>query len=248
MLHSALEQFQIYPLIYGLHYNLSITNQTLIISLTFLLFFSAVFLINNDHQGFVIPGRFQILLESFYIIAVSIVYENTGEEGIKFFPFIFTVCLFILLSNIVGLIPYSFTVTSHLSVTLALSLSLFVGIVSIIVKKYRWESLQLFLPRGTSLFLSFLLVPIEIVSFFFKPLSLGVRLFANIIAGHTLLKVIGGFAWAIIAHGGFLFCLHVFPLFILVLLIGLELGVGLIQTYVFLILVSIYFREGLNLH
>lgn len=248
MLHSALEQFQIYPLIYGLHYNLSITNQTLIISLTFLLFFSAVFLVNNDHQGFVIPGRFQILLESFYIIAVSIVYENTGEEGIKFFPFIFTVCLFILLSNMVGLIPYSFTVTSHLSVTLALSLSLFVGIVSIIVKKYRWESLQLFLPRGTSLFLSFLLVPIEIVSFFFKPLSLGVRLFANIIAGHTLLKVIGGFAWVIIAHGGFLFCLHVFPLLILVLLIGLELGVGLIQTYVFLILVSIYFREGLNLH
>lgn len=248
MLFSALEQFQIYPLVYGLHYNLSLTNQTLVIGLSFLIFFSATLLINDIHSGFLIPGRFQILIETLYVTVVSIIYENTGKEGIKFFPFIFTVCLFILLSNIVGLVPYSFTVTSHLVVTLALALSLFVGIVSVILKKHKWKSLQLFLPQGTSLFLSFLLVPIEIVSFFFKPLSLGVRLFANIIAGHTLLKVIGGFAWAIIAKGGFLLCLHVFPLLILVLLIGLELGVGLIQTYVFLILVSIYFREGLNLH
>lgn len=248
MLFSALEQFQIYPLVYGLHYNLSLTNQTLIIGLSFLIFFSATLLINDIHSGFLIPGRFQILIETLYVTAVSIIYENTGKEGIKFFPFIFTVCLFILLSNIVGLVPYSFTVTSHLVVTLALALSLFLGIVSVILKKHKWKSLQLFLPQGTSLFLSFLLVPIEIVSFFFKPLSLGVRLFANIIAGHTLLKVIGGFAWAIIAKGGFLLYLHIFPLFILVLLIGLELGVGLIQTYVFLILVSIYFREGLNLH
>lgn len=248
MLCSALEQFQIYPLVYGLHYNLSVTNQTLIIGLIFLIFFSATFLINDFHNGFLIPGRFQILIETLYVISVSIIYENTGKEGIKFFPFIFTICLFILLSNIAGLIPYSFTVTSHLVVTLALALSLFLGIVSVIFKKYKWKSLQLFLPQGTSLFLSFLLVPIEIVSFFFKPLSLGVRLFANIIAGHTLLKVIGGFAWAIIAKGGFLLGLHLFPLFILVLLMGLELGVGLIQTYVFLILVSIYFREGLNLH
>lgn len=248
MLYSALEQFQIFPLVYGLHYNFSFTNQTLIIGISFLIFFLGSSLVINNTYGFVVPGRFQTLIETLYTITVSMVYENTGKAGISFFPFIFTTCLFILLSNIIGLVPYSFTVTSHLIVTLGLSLSLFVGIVSVIVKNHGLKSFQLFLPQGTSLGLSFLLVPIEIVSFIFKPLSLGVRLFANIIAGHTLLKVIGGFSWVMILKGGILFSLHFFPLIILVLLIGLELGVGLIQTYVFLILVSIYFREGLNLH
>lgn len=248
MLYSALEQFQIFPLVYGLHSNLSFTNQTLIIGLIFVFFFLGSSLVINKTSGYVIPGRFQVLLETLFTITVSILYENTGKAGMQFFPFIFTICLFILLSNIIGLVPYSFTVTSHLVITLALSLSLFLGIVSVILKIHGLKSLQLFLPQGTSLSLSFLLVPIEIVSFIFKPLSLGVRLFANIIAGHTLLKVIGGFSWIIILKGGILFSLHFFPLIILVLLMGLELGVGLIQTYVFLILISIYFREALNLH
>jgi ATP synthase subunit 6 len=187
-------------------------------------------------------------LETFYIIVLSTLYENTGKNGIRFFPFVFTVCIFILLSNIIGLIPYSFTVTSHLLVTLFLSLILFLGIVNVIVKIHGLKTLQLFLPQGTSLALSFLLIPIEIVSFIFKPLSLGVRLFANIIAGHALLKVIGGFSWVIMIKGGILFILHFFPLLILILLMGLEFVVALIQTYVFLILISIYFRDALNLH
>jgi ATP synthase subunit 6 len=248
MLFSALEQFQIFPLVYGVHYYLSITNQTITLCIVFIFFFLGSFLTINTHYGFVIPGRFQIIIETLYTIPVGILYENTGKTGIRFFPFIFTVCLFILLSNMVGLIPYSLTVTSHLVITLALSLSLFIGIVSVIVKIHGLKSLQLFLPKGTSLALAFLLVPIEVVSFIFKPLSLGVRLFANIIAGHTLLKVIGGFSWVMILKGGILFSLHFLPLIILVLLIGLELGVGLIQTYVFLILVCIYFREAMNLH
>jgi ATP synthase subunit 6 len=248
MLNSALEQFQILPIFYFLSYRISLTNQALIIFLSCGLFIVLFILTFNLSNGYFIPSRFQVVLENLYIIVINIVYHNTGKEGIKFFPFIFCICIFILLSNIVGLVPYSFTTTSHLIITLTLSLSVFSGIIVVIFYKHGIKSFQLFLPKGTSLSLSFLLVPIEFVSFLFKPLSLGVRLFANLIAGHTLLKVIGGFSWAIIIQGGILFGLHIIPLFLLVLLMGLECGVGLIQTYVFLILLNIYFREGLYLH
>lgn len=247
MLNSALEQFKVYPLIY-FFCGLSFTNQIVIIILIFIFFFLTSSIVSNNHDGFVIPGRFQNLLELTYTIVLGTLYDNAGKKTVKFFPFVFTVIIFIGLSNIVGLVPYSFTVTSHLAITSFLALILFIGIVSVIIETYKLESLQLFLPKGTSLSLSFLLVPIEIISFIFKPLSLGVRLFANMIAGHTLLKVIAGFSWTIIIKGGLLFILHFFPLILLVLLIGLEFVVALIQTYVFLILVSIYFREGLHLH
>ena len=107
---------------------------------------------------------------------------------------------------------------------------------------------SLFLPPGTSLGLALLLVPIEFVSYMFKPISLGVRLFANMMAGHTLLKVIAGFAWSMMASGGFLFVAHLLPLFVLVLLVGLELGVAMIQAYVFTILTCIYLNDAINLH
>jgi len=248
MLHSALEQFQIYPMVKSVCFVVTLTNQTIIflVLLVFIIYIRGVLTYSNI--GYIVPGRFQLLLENIYVVTISMLHENTGKIGIKFFPFIFTVCSFILLSNLIGLVPYSFTLTSHLFVTVFLSLSLFLGIVNIIYKKHGWKSFQLFLPKGTSLILSFLLVPIEIVSFIFKPLSLGVRLFANIIAGHTLLKVIAGFSWAIILHGGLIFGFHIVPLLILVLLIGLEVGVGLIQSYVFLILTCIYFRDAVNLH
>ena len=248
MVYSALEQFKIYPLIYFLTYNLSFTNQIVIVLLIFSFLFLTSAIVSNNHDGFVIPGRFQTVLELIYTTVLGTLYDNAGKKTVKFFPFVFTVITFIGLSNLVGLVPYSFTITSHLAITSFLALVLFIGIVSVIIETYRLKSLQLFLPKGTSLSLSLLLVPIEIISFIFKPLSLGVRLFANIIAGHTLLKVIAGFSWAIIIKGGLMFIIHFFPLIILVLLIGLEFVVALIQTYVFLILSGIYFREGLHLH
>ena len=202
----------------------------------------------GKNKGYIVPSRFQILIEGLYTIVVNIVEDNLGKKGLIYFPFIIVVCLFVLMSNLLGLVPYSFTTTSHLVVTLALASSVFGAIVIISVTIHGIHAFAHFLPPGTSLPLAFLLVPIEIVSFIFKPLSLAVRLFANIIAGHTLLKVIGGFAWTIIKKGGLFFIAHFLPLFVLVLLIGLELGVALIQTYVFTILICIYFREGINLH
>jgi len=248
ILHSPLEQFQIFPLIVGFHYNFSFTNASLIIifSLTsFLLFQSLVF---GSNKGYIVPSRMQILIEGLYNLIVNLVKDNLGKNGLIYFPFIFVVCLFVLLSNLLGLVPYSFTTTSHLIVTLSLALSVFGAVVIISVQLHKIHAFAHFLPPKTSLALAFLLVPIEIVSFIFKPFSLAVRLFANIIAGHTLLKVIGGFSWSIIKKGKLIFIAHFIPLLVLFLLIGLELGVALIQTYVFTILICIYFREGVNLH
>jgi ATP synthase subunit 6 len=248
MIYSPLEQFQILPLFYGFHYNFSFTNASLIMIFSLVSFLLFQSLVLGDKKGYIVPSRWQILNEGLYNMVLTIVEDNLGKKGLIYFPFIFVVCLFILLSNVLGLVPYSFTTTSHLVVTLALALTVFGAVNILSVQLHGLHAFVAFLPPGTSLPLSFLLVPIEIVSFIFKPLSLAVRLFANMIAGHTLLKVIAGFSWTIVKKGGLFFIAHFLPLFVLVLLIGLELGVALIQTYVFTILMCIYFREGINLH
>jgi len=200
-------------------------------------------------KGFaLVPSRWQRVNEYVFEGVTNLVVENLGKKGLKYFPFMFALFTFVLLSNLYGLIPFSFTTTSIIVLTLILALTMFGGCLLILVKGHKSHALLSFLPGGTSLGLSFLLVPIEIISYAFKPLSLGVRLFANIIAGHTLLKVIGGFSWALIQKGGVFFLTHLVPLGILVVLIGLELGVGLIQAYVFLVLSMIYLREAIYLH
>jgi ATP synthase subunit 6 len=161
---------------------------------------------------------------------------------------IFTLFTFILISNIIGLVPYSFTVTSHLIVTFALALMTFIGINLICIREHGINMLSLFLPPGSSMVLAFLLVPIEIVSYIFRPISLSVRLFANMMAGHTLLKVIAGFAWTMMLAGGGLLVAHVIPLAILVVLMLLEFGVAVIQAYVFTILTCIYLNDAIHLH
>ena len=155
---------------------------------------------------------------------------------------------FILISNVSGLVPYSFTITSHLIQTMVLALSVFIGVVIICAFTHGFHMLSLFLPGGTSLALAFLLVPIEIVSYIFKPLSLAIRLFANMMAGHTLLKVIAGFAWAMMGSGGLLLLAHIVPLVVLVILFGLELAAAMIQAYVFTILSCIYINDAIILH
>src|SRR6476469_5619410 len=178
MIYSPLEQFQILPLFYGLHYNFSFTNASLIIIFSLLSFLLFQSLVLGNKKGYIVPSRWQILNEGLYNMVVTIVEDNLGKKGLIYFPFIFVVCLFVLLSNVLGLVPYSFTTTSHLVVTLALALTVFGAIVIISVQLHGIHAFAHFLPPGTSLPLAFLLVPIEIVSFIFKPLSLSVRLFA----------------------------------------------------------------------
>ena len=156
---------------------------------------------------------------------------------------------FILLLNLIGLIPYSFTTTSHIIITLSLSFTIFIGVNIICIRTYKMEMLSLFIPSNTSFLLALLLVPIEFLSYIFKPISLGVRLFANLMAGHTLLKVIVGFSWSMLMIDDLLLSsMHIVPLFILVLLMGLELGVAIVQAYVFITLTCIYLNDSVNLH
>jgi ATP synthase subunit 6 len=150
--------------------------------------------------------------------------------------------------NLIGLVPYSFTLTSHLIVTFALALFMFIGIKIICVRIHCLEFFSLFLPGGPAFVLAILLVPIGLSSFIFKPISLSIRLFANMMAGHTLLKVIAGFAWSLSGTTGILFLLHYIPMLILIPLFGLELGVALIQAFVFSILTCIYLNDSINLH
>jgi len=197
---------------------------------------------------FFIPHNWQTLIEIISETSSSLLYDNINEKGEKYFPFISLIFYFIILVNLIGLVPYSFTVTSHLIITFTMSLSIFIGVNIICVKIYKAHMLSLFLPSNTSFGLSLLLVPIEFVSYIFKPISLGVRLFANLMAGHTLLKVIIGFSWSMILLENILSFFHIIPLLVIVILFGLELGVALIQAYVFTILTCIYLNDSINLH
>nr|YP_011008335.1 ATPase subunit 6 [Scytothamnus australis]WBP70306.1 ATPase subunit 6 [Scytothamnus australis] len=249
MFHSPLEQFQILPFIsFGFSlFDFSVTNATITTGLA-LGSFLFVYRCLQSYGFTLFPNRWQLLLESLYVSTAGLVWDSVGPRGQKYFPFLFTIFSFILISNVSGLVPYSFTITSHLIQTMFLALTVFVGVMIICGSAHGFHMLSLFLPGGTSLGLAFLLVPIEIVSYIFKPLSLAVRLFANMMAGHTLLKVIAGFAWAMMGSGGLLLVAHVVPLLVLVILFGLELAVALIQAYVFTILSCIYINDAIVLH
>jgi len=248
---TPLEQFQIISLlpITFFRLDISLTNVLLISLLTLGMLVSLTYALSaEDSKYSFVPNNWQTLLETVNDTSASLVYDNTNKEGEKYFPFMSSIFTFVLFINLIGLIPYSFTVTSHLVVTFSLSLSIFIGLNIICVKKHGMHMLSLFIPANTSITLAWLLIPIEFVSYVFKPISLGVRLFANLMAGHTLLKVIIGFSWAMLLLEDYLSIAHVVPLLIIVLLFGLELGVAVIQAYVFTVLTCIYLNDSVNLH
>jgi len=248
MYFSPLEQFEILPLISLNNNTVSLPNSvfTFFFCIIFFAYLNYVTVYNKESN--LSPSRWLQVLESALVNGINIVKANNGADAKVHMPFVVVFFLFVLLSNLFGLAPYTFTLTSHLVLTFVLAFTIFLAILSLSISKKGKKAFLDFLPPMTSLSLAFLLVPIEVVSFLFKPLSLSVRLFANIIAGHTLLKVICGFAWIIIIKGGYFFGLHFFPLLVLVFLIGLELGVALIQAYVFTILLCIYLREASDAH
>lgn len=251
-LFSPLEQFSILPLnnLSFLGFDFSITNSVIILAFGFLCFLFALCSLRSVKKSFsVVPNRIQYLVEMFYNVVYGLINDNIGSVGKAFFPYVFTLFTFILISNIIGLVPYSFTITSHLIVTFALALMTFIGINLVCFREHGINFLSLFLPPGSSMVLALLLVPIEFVSYIFRPISLSVRLFANMMAGHTLLKVIAGFAWAMLLAGGSLMvAAHTIPLSILVVLMLLEFGVAVIQAYVFTILTCIYINDAIHLH
>jgi len=250
-LSSPLEQFQILPII-AIHlsiFDFSITNGTIILFIGLGSFIFVLYsLLSKEGNFYIVPNRIQYIIEVIYSTVYALLNDNVGYAGKSFFPYVFTLFTFVLISNIIGLVPYSFTVTSHLIVTFALAFMTFVGINLICIREHGINILSLFLPPGSSMVLALLLVPIELVSYIFRPISLSVRLFANMMAGHTLLKVIAGFAWTMMLAGGFIGLFHIAPLVILVVLMLLELGVAAIQAYVFTILTCIYLNDAIYLH
>jgi ATP synthase subunit 6 len=246
--YSPLEQFQILPLFLCKNSVFTITNSSIFLFINFSIFFYLLFLFLIK-QSSIIPNRIQVFFEGAFIMVYRLIADNVGIAGKALFPYIFVLFFFILTLNVIGLVPYSFTVTSHLIVTFSIALFTFIGVNIICYKKHGVNMLTLFLPPGASLSLALLLIPIEFVSYLFRPISLSVRLFANMMAGHTLLKVIAGFAWTMLLAGTpVMLLLHFVPLGLLVLLMGLELGVALIQAYVFTILTCIYLNDAINLH
>lgn len=187
-------------------------------------------------MGFFIPNRWQSLFEGFYFFSSNIVIENIGKRGESFFPFIFSLFFFLVLCNLLGLVPYSYTVTSQLVVTLALSLLVWVGKLFVGFHLHGVRLFGMLLPGGVPFALVPFFVAVELLGFFTPLAALGIRLFANIIAGHILLKVIVGFCWSILLAGGGLFIGHFIPMLVLFLLLFLETAVALIQAYVFTML------------
>ena len=234
---SPLEQFEIISLV-GLRFksfDFSFTNSSMLILICFCVLFFSTQLVSLNGSGYLIPTRSQNVIESVYKFISNMVFENLGKAGQVYFPFVFSLFTFLLLSNLLGLIPYSFTVTSHFIVTFSFSLVVWVGKLFIGFSKHGSRLFALLLPSGVPVAIIPFFVAVEFLSFFIPLVALGVRLFANIIAGHILLKVIAGFCWSIIISGS-LFIAHFIPMAVLFLLLFLETAVAFIQAYVFTML------------
>lgn len=189
-----------------------------------------------------VPGRLQSVAELSYEFVANMLRDNVGEEGKRFFPFVFTLFMFVLFTNMLGMVPYSFTVTSHIIVTFALAVFIFIGVTILGFAIHGFHFLHFFVPKGVPVALLPLLVVIEVISYLTRPVSLSVRLFANMMAGHTMLKVFAGFVIAMGWAGGFL------PLAFMVAFTGLEILVAFLQAYVFAILTCIYLNDALHMH
>jgi F-type H+-transporting ATPase subunit a len=246
-LASPLSQFEVKTIIpiEAFGYDISFTNSSLAMLITVLLV--VLFMYIGSRNLSVIPSRSQTVLESTYEFIAGMIGDNIGQEGMKYFSFIFSLFLFILIGNLLGMFPYSFTWTSHIIVTFAIAFFIFIGVTMIAIYKHGLlKFMSFFAPSGVPKPMLILLVPIEIISYLSRPISLSVRLFANMMAGHTLLKVIGGFVFILGANtfiiGG------VLPLAFLVALTGLEIVIAFLQAYVFAILTCLYINDAIHLH
>jgi len=245
--YSPLEQFEVVPIIVFPFFNsLSFTNSSMLMVLV--LTISAGFFSLATYRVKVLPENWQVAGEKFYSFVYGVAYDSLGNTANRFFPLLFTVFTFILFSNLLGLIPYSFTITSHLIVTFGLALGLFGGINCVGLKKHGLGLLSLWYPGKAPFALIPMIVVIEAISYIFRVVSLSVRLFANMMAGHALLKIIAGICWSLAGCTGILFLMQYIPMLILVFLVVLELAIALIQAIVFSTLVSTYIHDVIFLH
>ena len=240
---NPMHQFNVYrigPEISLGNVDISFTNASLFMIISALAIISVFFA--GTKRKTIVPTKIQLLTELSYTLVSKMISDTAGSKAKPYFPFVFSLFMFVLFCNMLGMLPYSFTVTSHIIVTFALAAVIFVGVTIIGFVNHGIKYLKLFIPSGVPLFLLPLIVIIEIISYLSRPVSLSVRLFANMMAGHTMLKVFGGFVISLGIIGGWL------PLSFTVALTGLEILIAFLQAYVFAILTCIYLNDALNLN
>lgn len=226
--------------------DLSFTNSALWMAIAVVL--SATFLSIAMGKKEMVPGRLQMSAELLYEFIAKMVKDNIGSKGRKFFPFIFTVFVFVLFGNLLGLLPYSFTYTSHLAVSGALALTVFFAVIIFGFINHGLKFFSMFVPSGVPWWVLPIIIPIEIISFFVRPVTLSVRLFANMMAGHLMLKIIMGFAVAATGMASWGFLVGILPALTGTMMLMFELLVGFIQAYVFAILSCVYLKDAVDLH
>ncbi len=243
---DALSQFELHPALgkVGAAVHFSQSNLMMVVAAVLTL----ALLVIGMRPRAMVPGRLQSAAEMIYEFVYSMCVDTIGPEGKRFFPFVFTVFLFILIGNLIGVFPYFFTFTSHIAVTLALTLVvvLMVTLVGIVIHGLHWFSY--FVPQGVPKALLPLLVPIEVLSYVSRIISLSVRLFANMMAGHVMLEVFGAFVVMLGAAGWLGIVPAIFAFGVNVILIGFEILVAVLQAYVFAILSCIYLHDAVHLH
>ena len=240
--HSPLEQFEITPFV---HFevgsvDLAFTNSSLAMVITIAVI--TLFLTLSVNTRSIIPSRVQLISELSYGFIAQLLKDTVGERGRKYFPFVFTIFMFVLIGNMVGMLPYSFTFTSHIIVTFALAAIVFIGVTILGFAKHGMHFFSFFVIPGLPWYMLPLLIPIEVISYLSRPISLSVRLFANMLAGHTLIKVFAMFVITMPFYSG------VLPLAFIVALTGLEILIAFLQAYVFAILTCLYINDALHLH
>jgi F-type H+-transporting ATPase subunit a len=244
---NPLHQFEITPLV-PLHIgglDLSFTNSSLWMVAAVLV--STIFLTVASQSRAMVPGRMQAFAESLYEFIANMVRENIGDHGRQYFPLIFSLFMIVFMGNALGLIPYSFTFTSHIIVTAALALMVFLMVCVFGLVRHGLHFFTIFLPPGVPMLVAPLIIAIEVISFLIRPVTLSVRLFANMMAGHILVKVIAGFAVAFLSMGAAGVALGILPTLFNVALIGFELMIAFLQAYVFAVLCCIYLRDTVEL-
>nr|YP_010248534.1 ATP synthase F0 subunit a [Pneumocystis wakefieldiae]QTK22298.1 ATP synthase F0 subunit a [Pneumocystis wakefieldiae] len=248
---SPLEQFEIYTL-FSIHlpfigYNeISITNIGIYFSIIVLILLLWNILTFSNHP--IIGNHWKGSQESLYMTVLNTIENQIGSKGYRYFPMIYSIFIFILLSNFIGMIPYSFAVTSHLIFTVSLSMTILLGATLIGLQLHGWNFFSFFIPSGVPTILIPFLAVIEFILYISRGFSLGIRLGANVLAGHMLIKIIAGFIYQIMISGVLLFIFGLVPLLLLIAISGLELAISFIQAYVFIVLTSSYIKDSIYLH
>ena len=240
-MHSPLTQFEIIPIIplqvFG--YDISFTNSSLMMLVSVLLIIGLLGI--TCYKSSIIPNKLQLVGELLFNLINGLLYNIAGKESKKYMPFIFSIFIFILICNLVGMFPFSFTVTSHIIVTFAMAIVIFIGVTLIGFFRHGFHYLSIFLPQGTPLPLAPLMIVIELFAYLVRPISLSMRLTANMIAGHTIMKVVASF---VILAGLF----GIIPFALLILLTGFEIFVAILQAYIFTVLSCVYLNNAIRLH